>query len=75
MKCQPKTLYDILNDATERDLKEAIIDLVNDNEYFQKENRRLEDELDSRPVNIFIDRTLPPKARQAAVQVIKMILK
>ena len=51
-----KTMYDILNGAPERDLKDAIIDLVNDNEYFQKENRRLEDELDSRPVNIFIDR-------------------
>ena len=46
----------ILNTADERDLKDVIKDIVNDNEYLQKENRRLEDELASRPVNIFVDK-------------------
>lgn len=46
----------ILNTANERDLKEAIIDLVTDNEYLRQENRRLEDKIRSRPVNIFVDK-------------------
>ena len=46
----------ILNTADERDLKEVIIDLVTDNEYLQQENRRLEDKLALRPVNIFVDK-------------------
>ena len=49
-------MSNILNTADERDLKDVIKDIVNDNEYLQKENRKLEDELASRPVNIFVDK-------------------
>lgn len=49
-------MNNIVNTINERDLKEAIIDIVNDNEYLQQENRRLEDKLASRPVNIFMDK-------------------
>ena len=49
-------MSNILNTAAEIDLKEAIIDLVTDNEYLQQENRRLEDKLALRPVNIFVDK-------------------
>ena len=51
-----KTMDNVLSTANERDLKEAIIDLVTDNEYLQQENRRLEDKLALRPVNIFVDK-------------------
>lgn len=46
----------IVNTINERDLKEAIIDIVNDNEYLRQENRKLEDKIRSRPVNIFVDK-------------------
>ena len=49
-------MYDILNDATERDLKAVIKDIVNDNEYLRQENRKLENEIRPRPVNIFVDK-------------------
>ena len=45
-----------LEAVKERDLKDTIIDIVNDNEYLKNENRTLEDELRKRPVNIFIDK-------------------
>ena len=40
-----KIMSNILNTIDERDLKEAIIDIVNDNEYLQQENRKLENEI------------------------------
>ena len=46
----------ILNTVDERDLKDVIKDIVNENEYLQQENRRLEDKLALRPVNIFVDK-------------------
>lgn len=46
----------ILNTIDEKDLKEAIIDLVTDNEYLQQENRKLEKKLALKPVNIFVDK-------------------
>ena len=51
-----KTMHDILNNAAEKDLKEAIINLVIENEYLQQENRRLEERIELRPVNIFVDK-------------------
>ena len=49
-------MHDILNNAAEKDLKEAIINLVIENEYLQQENRRLEERIELRPVNIFVDK-------------------
>ena len=49
-------MSDILNTADARDFKDVIKDIVKDNEYLQQENRRLEDELASRPANIFVDK-------------------
>ena len=49
-------MNNIVNTINERDLKEAIIDIVNDNEDLRQENRRLEDKLASRPINIFVDK-------------------
>ena len=46
----------ILNTADERDLKDVIKDIVNDNEYLRQENRKLENKIRSRPVNIFVDK-------------------
>ena len=46
----------ILNTIDERDLKDVIKDIVNDNEYLQQENRKLENKIRSRPVNIFVDK-------------------
>ena len=49
-------MSNIVNTINARDLKEAIIDIVNDNENLRQENRRLEDKLASRPINIFVDK-------------------
>ena len=49
-------MSNILNTIDERDLKDVIKDIVKDNEYLQQENRRLEDKLVLRPVNIFVDK-------------------
>ena len=46
----------ILNTADERDLKDVIKDIVNDNEYLRQENRKLENKIRLRPVNIFVDK-------------------
>ena len=42
--------------ANEKELVVAIKDIVNENEYLRRENRELNDRLNSRPVNIFIDK-------------------
>ena len=49
-------MNNIVNTINERVLKETIIDIVNDNEDLRQENRRLEDKLASRPINIFVDK-------------------
>ena len=49
-------MSNIVNTINERDLKDVIKDIVNDNEYLQQENRRLEEQIRSRPVNIFVDK-------------------
>ena len=49
-------MSNILNTIDERDLKDVIKDIVNDNEYLQQENRRLENKIRLRPVNIFVDK-------------------
>ena len=49
-------MINILNTIDERDLKDVIKDIVNDNEYLQQENRELENKIRSRPVNIFVDK-------------------
>ena len=49
-------MSNIVNTINERVLKEAIIDIVNDNEDLRQENRRLKDKIDSRPINIFVDK-------------------
>ena len=46
----------ILNTADERDLKDVIKDIVNENEYLRQENRKLENKIRLRPVNIFVDK-------------------
>ncbi len=42
--------------ANEKELVVAIKQIVNENEYLRRENRELNDRLNSRPVNIFIDK-------------------
>lgn len=42
--------------ANEKDLVVAIKDIVNENQYLRRENRELKDRLNSRAVNIFIDK-------------------
>lgn len=42
--------------ANEKELVVAIKDIVNENEYLRRENRELEDQLRTKPVNIFIDK-------------------
>lgn len=49
-------MSNIVNTINEIDLKDVIKDIVNDNEYLQQENRRLEDKLALRPINIFVDK-------------------
>ena len=49
-------MNNIVNTINERVLKETIIDIVNDNEDLRQENRRLKDKIDSRPINIFVDK-------------------
>lgn len=45
-----------LDAVKERDLKDTIIDIINENKYLKNENRTLEDRLRTRPVNIFVDK-------------------
>ena len=49
-------MSNILNTIDERDLKDVIKDIVNENEYLRQENRKLENKIRSRPVNIFVDK-------------------
>ena len=49
-------MSNMLNAIDERDLKDVIKDIVKDNEYLQQENRKLDDQIKSRPVNIFVDK-------------------
>ena len=49
-------MSNIVNTINEKDLKDVIKDILKDNEYLQKENRKLEDTIRSRPVNIFVDK-------------------
>ncbi len=42
--------------ANEKELVVSIKQIVNENEYLRRENRELNDQLNSRPVNIFIDK-------------------
>lgn len=42
--------------ANEKELVVAIKQIVNENEYLRRENRELEDQLRTKPVNIFIDK-------------------
>ena len=45
-----------LEKLNERNLKDTILDIIHENEYLTLENRKLEEELRTRPVNIFVDK-------------------
>ena len=50
--------------ANEKELVVAIKQIVNENEYLRQENRELNDRLNSRPVNIFIDKEKMQESRE-----------
>lgn len=45
-----------LEEIKERDLKDTLVEIIHENEYLTLENRKLENSLRTRPVNIFVDK-------------------